>query len=115
MSKKAVFIALLTVGAFLLHGATAEQKGGKIILTSDRMIVEIDLAKGGRVCRLFDKKNSSELATLDNAPGGSGIFADSLFDPDSHRVDRRYEKSPYTASDLKSGSEASVTLTSPKG
>ena len=115
MSKKGVFIALLATLGLLLSGATAERKGDKIVLSSNRMLVEIDLTRGGRVCKLFDKKIQKDLAVLDNAPGGSGIFADSLFYPDSRRVDRRYEKMAYSAGDLKSGSKASVTLTSPKG
>ena len=79
MSKKGVFIALLATLGLLLSGATAERKGDKIVLSSNRMLVEIDLTRGGRVSKLFDKKIQKDLAVLDNAPGGSGIFADSIY------------------------------------
>ena len=78
-SRKTIFIALLAGTAALLHGATAVSQGSKIILDSNRMTVEIDLAKGGRISKLVDKKINTDLAILDNAPGGSGIFADSLY------------------------------------
>ena len=113
--KKQLLILLFSAAAIVLQGADAELKNGKVILENSRMYVEIDLAQGGRISKLLDKKHKQDLAVLDNAPGGSGIFADSFLTPDTTRVDRRYEKSPYTASSIRSGRKAQVTLTSPKG
>ena len=88
----------------LLQGAEAVSKNGIYILSNSLLTAEIAPAQGGKVIRLYDKKNKAELAKAYSAleaPAGSGLFAERLW-PTRGRQYRHYETTPYKVVSVKS-------------
>ncbi|OQA83831.1 MAG: Beta-galactosidase trimerization domain protein [Lentisphaerae bacterium ADurb.Bin242] len=100
---------------FLLTAAEVAREGEIVRLSNHKMIVEVNLARGGRVSRLLDKRSGVEMTKLTVSPGGSGLFADCFHNPDTNQSNRKYENSRYKFISMKSGEEAVLTAESPEG
>lgn len=99
----------------LLNAAEVVREGDVVRLSNHKMIVEVNLAKGGRTSRLFDKRSRMEMTKINVSPGGSGLFADCFHNPDVNRSNRKYENSRYKFISMRSGEEAVLTVESPDG
>ena len=100
---KKFFVCLALLFLFTLQGAEAVNRNGIYVLSNPYLIAEINPAQGGKVIRLYDKKNKVELAkgfTSLEAPSGSGLFAERLW-PLRGGQSRHYERTPYKVVSVK--------------
>ncbi len=86
------FLSILAVSAVELVN-----KNGLYTLENELLSVTVSPASGGKVVRLFDKKNGTELTNnhaASQTPSGSGLFAERLW-PIKGSQFRHYESSSY--------------------
>ncbi len=95
MKTKIVLLSLLA--GLCAVAATLEQVGEVYRLSTAELIVEVSAAIGGKVTRVLDRQSGTELTQAfpyQQAPAGSGIFADRLW-PLKGGAARHYEREPY--------------------
>lgn len=112
---KKILFALLAAALFTGIAAEVKQSDGKIILSNARMTVEISLTQGGRISKLTDLRSKSELTEVNQLPGGSGLFGDTLFNPVNNKITADFREQTYRVVSIRKTPEIRVELVSPDG
>ena len=107
------FTSLLMV--FTVSAADCHIAGKHVVLSNDRIIVEIDPAAGGRVVRLYDKKSNTELTGLAGSAGGSGLFSEGLYESGNVFINKIFQDKVYAVVSRGQGTVAHAKLRTPDG
>lgn len=106
--KKLLALACLAAGLCTSQCQT-------IRMSNERLELEINLAAGGRVTALRDKRRGQDWTRFTDSPGGSGLFTDALSEPISRKADTRYRTAVYSVVSRQDGQEKRLVLRSPAG
>jgi hypothetical protein len=106
--KKLLALACLAAGICICYCET-------IRMSNELLELEVNLAAGGRVTALRDKRRGQDWTRFTDSPGGSGLFTDALSEPVSRKADTRYRTASYSVVSRQDGQEKRLALRSPAG
>ena len=92
---KTALSLLLTAAVIAGLAAEVKQSGNTIILSNAKISAEISLAQGGRISKLTDLRSNSELTEVNQLPGGSGLFGDTVFNPVNNKITADFREQTY--------------------